>query len=83
MGPDRRSTPIYVGAPGVEGSPECKAVTYAPEGETLPDIVEKFAEDHDDWQKTFFDGWEKMQKNGYDESELQDAPPNGNLLGVQ
>ena len=44
-------------------------------------VVEKFADDHDDWQKTFFNAWEKMQQNGYD--NLVSAPSNGNLLGVK
>ena len=44
---------IYPGSPAHESNPGCQSVTYAPEGEALPDIVEKFADDHDNWQKTF------------------------------
>ena len=72
---------IYPGSPAHESNPGCQFVTYAPEGEALPDIVEKFADDHDDWQKTFFNAWEKMQQNGYE--QLVSAPSNGNLLGVK
>ena len=75
------TTAIYPGSPAYESNPGCQSVSYAPEGETLPDIVEKFADDHDDWQKTFFNAWEKMQQNGYD--NLVSAPSNGNLLGVK
>ena len=39
-----------------------------------------FADDHDLWQKTFFDAWEKMQINGYDMTSLTEAPINGQLL---
>ena len=73
---------IYPGSPAYESNPGCQFVTYAPEGEALPDIVEKFADDHDDWQKTFFNAWEKMQMNGYDQADLAISPENGNLLGV-
>ena len=60
----------------------CQYVTEAPEGEALPDIVETFADDHDAWQKAFFNGWEKLQMNGYEEGDLSVAPVEGNLLGV-
>ena len=73
--------PIYPGSPAHESNPGCQFVTYAPEGEALPDIVEKFADDHNEWQKSFFNAWEKMQKNGYD--KLVPAPSSGNLLGVK
>ena len=73
--------PIYPGSPAHESNPGCQFVTYAPEGEALPDIVEKFADDHNEWQKSFFNAWEKMQKNGYD--KLTPAPSSGNLLGVK
>ena len=56
-------------------------VTYAPEDEALQNIVEKFADDHDDWQRTFSNAWEKMQQNGHD--QLLPAPCNGNLLVVK
>ena len=75
-------SPIYVGSPQYENAPICQAVTHAPEGEALPDIVEQFAEDHDAWQEAFFDGWEKMQTNGYAQDNLAIAPREGNLLGV-
>ena len=74
--------PIYPGSPAHESNPGCQFVTYAPEGEALPDIVENFADDHDDWQNTFFVAWEKMQMNGYNEGDLVPAPENGNLLSV-
>ena len=58
-------------------------VTYAPEGETLPDIVELFAENHDIWQDTFFEAWEKLQVNGYSKTDLTEAPSNAQLLAEQ
>ena len=77
-------SPIYVGSPQYENAPICQAVTDAPgsDGEALPDIVEQFAEDHDVWQEAFFDGWEKMQTNGYALDDLEIAPTEGNLLRV-
>ena len=54
-------------------------VTYAPEDETLPKIVEQFAENHDIWQDTFFKAWEKLQLNGYTLEDLTEAPSNGHL----
>ena len=50
-------------------------VTYAPEGETLPDIVELFAENHEIWQATFFEAWEKLQVNGYSKTDLTELHP--------
>ena len=58
-------------------------MSYAPEGESLADIVELFADDHSTWQKELFNGWEKIQMNGYDPKELKISPANGNLLGVK
>ena len=55
-------------------------VTYAPEGQILPDIVEEFAENHDLWQDTFFEAWEKLQLNGYNLEDLKEAPSNGQLF---
>merc|ERR1719204_1313836 len=40
-------------------APPCPRVSYAPEGESLGDIVELFADDHRTWQKELFNGWEK------------------------
>ena len=71
---------IYPGSPGYEGAPPCGFNTYAPEGDGSADIVAMFADDHDLWQKTFFDAWEKMQINGYDMTSLTEAPSNGQLL---
>ena len=71
---------VFIGAPGFDGSPSCEANMYAPEGEALADIVNKFADDHDEWAETFFDAWEKMQLNGYDPAQLTESPANGNLL---
>ena len=39
-----------------------------------------FAEDHEAWQESFFNAWEKMQQNGYNMWELTAAPDNGRLL---
>ena len=39
-----------------------------------------FAEDHEAWQESFFNAWEKMQQNGYQQLELTQAPDNGHLL---
>ena len=39
-----------------------------------------FAEDHEAWQESFFNAWEKMQQNGYQQLELTAAPDNGHLL---
>ena len=73
------NVPIYVGS--TDGNkPSCESVQYAPEGLSLPDIVELFANDHDAWQKSFFDAWEKLQLNGYDLKDLKQAPANGQLM---
>ena len=61
-----RPPSIYVGSPGYDGSPACGKTEYAPEGKASADIVTEFAENHDIWQETFWDAWEKMQMNGYD-----------------
>jgi len=42
--------------------------------------VTKFADSHDEWQKSFFNAWEKMQLNGYKKEELMESPENGQLL---
>ena len=39
-----------------------------------------FAEDHEAWQESFFNAWEKMQLNGYYPWELTQASDNGHLL---
>ena len=39
-----------------------------------------FAEDHEAWQESFFNAWEKMQQNGYHQWELTQASDNGHLL---
>ena len=80
---DPRSNRMYIGSPGYDGSPPCGANTYAPEGEASADIVAKFADDNDEWSKSFFEAWEKMQLNGYDKQDLAESPENGNLLPFQ
>ena len=80
---ERNAIPIYVGSTEGNGdAPPCQAVTYSPDGDgkSLPDIVKLFADDHDAWQKTFFNGWEKLQMNGYNPNDLKIAPANGNLM---
>ena len=37
-------------------------------------IIEGFAEDHDDWAIHFLDGWNKMVQNGYSAGQLFDGP---------
>merc|ERR1739844_143711 len=49
-------------------------------GEATADIVRLFAEDHEAWQESFFNAWEKMQLNGYYPWELTQASDNGHLL---
>ena len=80
---DPKSNRMYIGSPGYDGSPPCGKNMYAPEGEASADIVAKFADDHDEWQTSFFDAWEKMQLNGYDKHDLTTAPENGQLLANQ
>ena len=75
-----RPNKLYLGSPGYDGSPPCGPNSYAPEGEATADIVAKFAEDHEEWQKSFFDGWEKFQLNGYNIEDLTESPNNGQLL---
>merc|ERR1712083_525968 len=77
MGEDAR---LWIGSPGFEDQPPCGKNTYAPEGEATADIVRLFAEDHEAWQESFFNAWEKMQQNGYQQLELTAAPDNGHLL---
>ena len=73
------NVPMYVGS--TDGNkPSCESVQYAPEGLSLPDIVELFANDHDAWQKSFFDAWEKLQLNGYSLKDMKKAPANGKLM---
>ena len=50
------------------------------QGEATADIVRLFAEDHEAWQESFFNAWEKMQQNGYQWWELTQASDNGHLL---
>ena len=50
------------------------------QGEATADIVRLFAEDHEAWQESFFNAWEKMQQNGYYQWELTQASDNGHLL---
>ena len=53
---------------------ECKRSTYAPEGESVADIFDEFADDHDVWAEHFLDAWVIMMNNGA--SGLIDAPQN-------
>ena len=77
---DGPGVPMYDGSSYPE-SESCGKVTYDPEGEgSLPNIVEEFADDHDIWQKTFFNAWEKLQLNGYNLEDLKEAPVNGQLM---
>ena len=80
---DPKSNRMYIGSPGYDGSPPCGANAYAPEGEASADIVAKFADDHDEWQRAFFDAWEKMQLNGYDKADMTESPENARLLPFQ
>merc|ERR1712008_55118 len=68
---------LWLGSPGFEDQPPCGKNTYAPEGEATADIVRLFAEDHEAWQESFFNAWEKMQQNGYQQLDLTQAPDNG------
>ena len=71
--------PIYAGSFYQDNTP-CKLVEYAPEELSLPKIVEMFAKDHESWQNSFFDGWEKIQLNGHSKETLTEAPRNGQLM---
>merc|ERR1719222_1031098 len=44
----------------------------AGEEETSADIVDLFADDHEVWAHSFIEGWQVIQKNGYD--NLNDGP---------
>jgi len=37
------------------------------------DIVEQFADDHDVWAHAFIEGWQAIQRNGYDDT-LMNGP---------
>ena len=50
----------------------CDRNYYSPEGIPIYMIVEEFADDQDVWSESFFDGWQIMQRNGYD--DLKDGP---------
>jgi len=43
-------------------------------GDSYSRIIEKFADDHDDWALQFLEGWDKMLRNGYTAGRLADAP---------
>jgi len=80
-----KSNRLYIGSPGYDGSPPCGPNTFKLQGEeeTSAEIVAKFAESNDEWSKSFFDAWEKMQLNGYKKEDLTEAPENGQLLASQ
>ena len=77
-----KSNRLYIGSPGYDGSPPCGANTFKLEGEeeSSSEIVAAFADSHDEWQKSFFSAWEKMQLNGYNKKDMIEGPENGNLL---
>ena len=54
---------------------ECEKSAYAPEGESIADIFDEFADDHDIWARDFLDAWVIMTSNG-DDLDLKDAPEN-------
>ena len=76
------SNKFYIGTPGYDGSPPCGLNTFKLDGEeeSSGELVAKFADSHDEWQKTFFDAWEKMQLNGYNKEIMEVNPGNGQLL---
>ena len=53
---------------------DCDKSTYAPEGETISDIFDEFADNHDIWAVDFLDAWVIMTSNGA--SDLKDAEEN-------
>ena len=53
---------------------ECERAIYAPEGESIADIFDEFADDHDVWAEHFLDAWVIMMNNGA--AGLKDAPQN-------
>ena len=55
---------------------ECERSTYAPEGESVADIFDEFADDHDVWAEAFLEAWARMQDVGYEESDLTIGPDN-------
>jgi len=40
---------------------------------TSADIVDEFAEDHEVWAHAFIEGWQAIQRNGYDDT-LMNGP---------
>merc|ERR1712032_156151 len=62
---DRSLTPI-----------NCTRSTFVLDGEkqTSADIVDEFADDHEVWAHAFIEGWQAIQKNGYDDNSLNDGP---------
>jgi len=76
-----KSNRLYIGSPGYDGSPPCGANTFKldNEEESSAEIVAKFADSNDEWSKSFFDAWEKMQMNGYNKVDLVESPENGQL----
>merc|ERR1719250_51845 len=76
-----KSNRLYIGSPGYDGSPPCGANTFKldNEEESSAEIVAKFAGSNDEWSKSFFDAWEKMQMNGYNKVDLVESPENGQL----
>jgi len=76
-----KSNRLYIGSPGYDGSPPCGANTFRldDEEESSAEIVAKFADSNDEWSKSFFTAWEKMQMNGYSKVDLVESPENGQL----
>ena len=62
---------------GIKGDPDCprNLISEPPEAnEPLADIFEEYARDQSKWILDFADALEKMLSNGYQASELVDAP---------
>ena len=74
---------IYIGSKGYDGAPDCAKNEYAPEGIASADIVNEFAENHDLWQESFWDAWEKMGLNGYDVKDMGEGPSNWHFKTYQ
>jgi len=54
----------------------CGRTSFKLDGEdqTSADIVDEFADDHEVWAHAFLEGWQTIQKNGYNDGSLNDGP---------
>ena len=52
---------------------DCPKQSYAPEGETLHQIIEEYADNQDLWSRDFLSALDKMSMNGNDPSELTEG----------